>query len=142
MPKKAPPSIADAMRRIALADDSALAAPGAAPPAADTGRPASRRGCRVVTAHVDPSTGSSGSWPPASRRGCRVVTAHVDPAVHRQLRILAIRQDTSGQALLLEALGDLFQKYGLPRIVGNPHEDKTDQNHATRFHAPGSPEGQ
>ena len=117
MPKKAPPSIADAMRRIALADDSALAAPGAALPAVDTGRP-------------------------ASRRGCRVVTAHVDPAVHRQLRILAIRQDTSGQALLLEALGDLFQKYGLPRIVGNPREDKTDQNHATRFHAPGSPEGQ
>ena len=95
MPKKAPPAIADAMRRIALADDDAFAAPGAAPPATDTGRP-------------------------TSRRGCRVVTAHVDPAVHRQFRMLAVRHGISGQTLLLEALSDFFQKYGLPRIVGNP----------------------
>ena len=105
MPKKASPTIADAMRRIAPADDPALVPPGVAPPAADTGRP-------------------------ASRRGCRVVTAHVDPAVHQQIRMLAVRQDTSGQALLLEALGDLFQKYGLPRIIGNPREDKIGRNHA------------
>ena len=54
---------------------------------------------------------------PPGRRGQRVISAYVDPAVHRQLRGLAFELDTSGQALLLEALGDLFEKHGKPRLT-------------------------
>ena len=54
---------------------------------------------------------------PPSRRGQRVITAYVDPAVHQQLRTLAFELDTPLQTLLLDALGDLFQKHGRPRLT-------------------------
>lgn len=40
-----------------------------------------------------------------------------DPKTRRQLRQLALDRDTSGQQLLIEAVGDLFQKYNLPPIT-------------------------
>ena len=54
---------------------------------------------------------------PPSRLGLKAVTVYVDPAAHRQLRILAIESDTSAQALLVDAVNDLFQKHGKPRIA-------------------------
>ena len=52
-----------------------------------------------------------------SRVGLKAVTVYVDPAAHRQLRILAIETDTSSQALLVDAVNDLFQKHSKPRIA-------------------------
>ena len=52
-----------------------------------------------------------------SREGKSNVTGYFDPAVKRQLRILAAEQDTTIQALLGEALNDLFAKCGKPEIV-------------------------
>ena len=52
-----------------------------------------------------------------SREGKSNVTGYFDPAVKRQLRILAAEQDTTIQALLGEALNDLFAKYGRPEVV-------------------------
>lgn len=46
-----------------------------------------------------------------SRRGKKAVTGHFDPAVSRQLKQLALDLDTTVQALLAEALNDLFEKH-------------------------------
>jgi uroporphyrinogen-III synthase len=52
-----------------------------------------------------------------SRVGKKTVAAHFDPAVSKQLKQLGLDRDTSTQALLREALNDLFTKYGKPPIA-------------------------
>ncbi len=52
-----------------------------------------------------------------SRIGKKTVAAHFDPAVSRQLKQLGLDRDTSTQALLREALNDLFTKYGKPPMA-------------------------
>ena len=54
---------------------------------------------------------------PPSRVGTKAVTGHFDPAVSKQLKLLAINQDSTVQAMLAEALNDLFEKYGKPPIA-------------------------
>ena len=66
------------------------------------------------TSGARPSTGAS---PPPSRAGKASVTAYFAPAVRRQLRRLAADRDTTLQALLGEAVNDLFAKHGLPELV-------------------------
>ena len=51
------------------------------------------------------------------RQGKSNVTGYFPPTVKRQLRILAAEHDTTIQALLGQALNDLFAKYGKPEIV-------------------------
>ena len=53
-----------------------------------------------------------------SRRGRKAVTIYLDAAAHRQLRLLAVEQDRSGQDLVVEAINDLFGKHGKARIAG------------------------
>ena len=78
----------------------------------------------------DPPTGRAQGEPPresrvsaerGTRQASRVnkasVTGYFSPAVRRQLRRLAADSDTTIQALLGEALNDLFAKHGLPEIV-------------------------
>lgn len=48
---------------------------------------------------------------PASRRGLKVLSGHFDPAVSRQFKQLALERDSTVQALLAEAVNDLFIKY-------------------------------
>ena len=55
----------------------------------------------------------------ASRAGKASVTAYFAPEVRRQLRRLAADGDTTIQALLGEAINDLFPKHGLPEISGS-----------------------
>ena len=57
------------------------------------------------------------------REGKANVTGYFPPAVKRQLRVLAAEQDTTIQALLGQALNDLFAKYGKPEVV--PVEEPT-----------------
>ena len=45
------------------------------------------------------------------------MTGYFDPVVKRQLRLLAAEHDTTIQALLGEALNDLFAKHGKPEVV-------------------------
>jgi hypothetical protein len=45
------------------------------------------------------------------------VTGYFPPAVKKQLRMLAAEHDTTIQALLAEAMNDLFAKYGKPEIA-------------------------
>lgn len=47
----------------------------------------------------------------------RLIGGHFAPEVQQQVRIIAASQDTTIQALLTEALNDLFEKQGYPRIA-------------------------
>ena len=49
--------------------------------------------------------------------GTRIIAGHFDGAVHQQLRVLAAQERNTVQALLQEALNDLFQKRNLPPIA-------------------------
>ncbi|MHC5778689.1 ribbon-helix-helix domain-containing protein [Nostoc sp.] len=52
-----------------------------------------------------------------SRRGKRAIIGHFDPAVCKQFKQIALDEDKSSQALLTEALNDLFEKYGMKPIA-------------------------
>lgn len=52
-----------------------------------------------------------------SRLGKRVVSAYIAPAAAKQLRLLAAETDRSTQALVEEALNDLFRKYNKSAIA-------------------------
>jgi len=54
---------------------------------------------------------------PPSRIGKKVIAGHFDPAVSKQLRQMALEEDSTVQALLTEAINDLFAKYGKPPIA-------------------------
>ena len=54
---------------------------------------------------------------PAARRDTRQIAAHFPEEVAWQLRELAVERRKTVQALLGEALNDLFQKYGKPEIA-------------------------
>ncbi|MGB7441813.1 MAG: ribbon-helix-helix domain-containing protein [Coleofasciculaceae cyanobacterium] len=54
---------------------------------------------------------------PPSRQGKKSIGGHFDPAVSRQLKQIAVNHDTTVQALLVEALNDLFVKYGKSPIA-------------------------
>lgn len=51
------------------------------------------------------------------RVGKSNVTGYFEPVVKKQLRLLAVEHDTTIQALLGEALNDLFAKHGKPEVV-------------------------
>ena len=52
-----------------------------------------------------------------SRVGKKTVAAHFDPVVSKQLKLIGQERDCTMQALLREALNDLFAKYGKPSIA-------------------------
>lgn len=54
---------------------------------------------------------------PPSRFGKKIIAGHFDPAVIRQLKILAMDQDSSIQGMLSESLNDLFEKYNMKSIA-------------------------
>ena len=54
---------------------------------------------------------------PSTKPAKRLVGGHFSPEVAKQVRIIAASQDTTIQALLTEALNDLFEKHGHSRIA-------------------------
>jgi hypothetical protein len=54
---------------------------------------------------------------PPSRTGTVTITAHLPKEVRDQLKIMAVERTMTMNALLAEALNDLFVKYGKPRIA-------------------------
>ena len=67
-------------------------------------------------ANPEESTGEAGRRAP-SRRGRTAISTFVDVRTHQQFRILCIEQRRSGQQLLIEAVNDLFRKYGKEPIA-------------------------
>lgn len=53
----------------------------------------------------------------AGRRGRQFIAGHVAPEAAKQFKLLAVQQDQTTQDLLIEAINDLFAKYGLSRIA-------------------------
>ncbi len=53
-----------------------------------------------------------------SRNGRRFLGGHFDPKVVRQMKLIAVEEDTTTQALLEEAVDLLFLKKGKTRIHG------------------------
>jgi hypothetical protein len=51
-----------------------------------------------------------------SRDGRKLIAGHFDPRVAKQLKLLAVEEDTTVQALLEEALNLLFLKKGRDRV--------------------------
>ena len=51
------------------------------------------------------------------REGRQFIAAHVVPEAAKQFKLLAVQQERTTQALLVEAINDLFAKYGLSRIA-------------------------
>jgi len=95
MPKR--PSLAERMRDVATPD----APPGDEPQAATTSAPT------TSDTRVAPASG----FYAATRAGKKKVTASLDPAAHKQLRQLGLDRNMTTEALLIEAINDLFKKY-------------------------------
>jgi hypothetical protein len=78
---------------------------------------ATRGGEVGPAANTPPATVTAIGARTPSRIGKKTVAAHFDPAVSKQLRQLGLDRDTSTQALLREAINDLFTKYGKAPIA-------------------------
>jgi hypothetical protein len=78
------------------------------------------RGAEVPATHganVPAATTMNPGARAPSRVGKKTVAAHFDPAVSKQLKHLGLERDTSTQALMREAINDLFAKYGKSTIA-------------------------
>lgn len=51
------------------------------------------------------------------REGRRFLAAHVSRETIKQIGLLAVQNDRTKQDILIEAINDLFAKYGLSRIA-------------------------
>ena len=96
------PSLADSMRQAVAADPSSAALPVTTLPAPGT-------------APAEPKERPAGFYA-ATRAGKKKVTAALSPAAHKQLKGLAVECDATTEALLVEAINDLFAKHHKPRI--------------------------
>lgn len=52
-----------------------------------------------------------------SRRGKKTIAGFFDPAASRQLKQIALEEESNVQELLREAINDLFEKRGKARIA-------------------------
>ena len=94
------PSLAETMRHAVAAPE-----PVSAPPTAGATKPTS----------PEPASGAAGYYA-ATRQGKKKVTAALEPADHKRLRQLGLERDATNEALLTEAISDLFAKYGKPAL--------------------------
>jgi hypothetical protein len=76
-----------------------------------------KKDVRAAAQPVQETTALSITVRAKSRQGRQFIAAHVVPEAAKQFKLLAVQQDRTTQALLLEAINDLFAKYGLSRIA-------------------------
>jgi hypothetical protein len=100
------PSLAETMRQVAVA------------PELERAKPAPVTLVAATTPEPALTSGASAARPyfAATRVGKKKVTAALSPAAHKQLKSLAVDHETKSEALLAEAIRDLFSKYGKPAI--------------------------
>lgn len=70
----------------------------------------------VATLDRQPVASETSTRPP-SRRTKRAITGYFSQQAFTQFKILAAERNKDGQALLEEAINDLFQKHGKPPIA-------------------------
>ena len=66
---------------------------------------------------VPPDKVTTASEKRPDRIGKRATLFHLPAAAKKQLAMLAIEEETTQQALISEALNDLFKKHGKPAIA-------------------------
>jgi creatinine amidohydrolase/Fe(II)-dependent formamide hydrolase-like protein len=93
------PSLADSMRAVATE------APPPSPP-----RPVEKPATAVLPAQ-------SKAFYAATRLGKKKATATLSEAAHTQLKALSVDRHTTVEALLTEAINDLFRKHGKAAIA-------------------------
>lgn len=93
------PSLAESMRQVAQVERATPAPP---PPVA-----IQRKGDSEPPKPAAPPA----SYHAATRVGKKKVTASITPADHKKLKGLAVDNETTTEALLDEAIQDLFAKY-------------------------------
>ena len=98
------PSLAEKMRQVATDDTPPVnvmpETTVSPPPAPADERPARTSGYQAST-----------------RAGKKKVTAPLNPAAHKQFKQLGLNQDKKNEGLLIEAINDLFKKYGMQPIA-------------------------
>ena len=94
------PSLAETMRQAATAPEPAALAPVPAP---------------APVKELKPPSGEARFYA-ATRAGKKKVTAALAPTDHKRLRQLGLEVDATTEALLVEAISDLFVKYGKQAI--------------------------
>ena len=92
------PSLAETMRQVATTAEPQVIARRPEPPA---------------DSPLQPEPVASGPKPffAATRVGKKKVTATLNPADHKKLKSLAVEKETTTEALLAEAIADLFAKH-------------------------------
>lgn len=73
---------------------------------------------RAAGAGPQGSASSRGTRVPPSRQGKKGVLLHVDPGIAKRLKLMAVEHDTTIEALGIEALGLLFERYDPPGGTG------------------------
>jgi hypothetical protein len=71
----------------------------------------------VPPPNTGPAERQGGTRQPPSRAGKKALTGYFGPEVLKQLKVMAAADDTTIQALMTEALNDLFKKHGKPHIA-------------------------
>lgn len=99
------PSLAESMRQAITPDAPEEDTP---PPKRQTARP------QPVASKESPRPAG---FYAATRAGKKKVTASLTPDAHRQLRQLGLDRDMTTERLLIEAINDLFKKYGKRTIA-------------------------
>ena len=94
------PSLAETMRQAAVLTEAIPVPPA---PTIAQAKPS------------EPSSGERGFYA-ATRVGRKKVTTTLAPVDHKRLRQLALERDATTEALLNEAISDLFAKYGKATI--------------------------
>lgn len=95
-----------------------------AAPAAEPETPAIRKARKAIAVKAPANeaatvkAGKGKAAPKPSRVSTKLIGGHFAPEYSTQLRIIAAEEDTTLQALLTEALNDLFVKKGKARISG------------------------
>jgi len=90
------PSLAETLRQVATSSE---------PPSPQTVG-------TTPAAQLDGAVGEVRRFYASTRAGKKKVTATLAPADHKRLRQLALEHDATTEALLSEAISDLFAKYG------------------------------
>lgn len=74
-------------------------------------------GKKIISASLNLESDKKEHTDVGVRLGKKVIAGHFDPAVSKQLKQIALDQDTTVQNLLAEALNDLFEKYTKRQIA-------------------------
>jgi hypothetical protein len=74
-------------------------------------------GPAVAPQPVEAATAPKMAAKAKGRAGRQFIAAHVMPEAAKQFKLLAVQHNRTTQDLLVEAINDLFAKYGLSRIA-------------------------